>query len=156
MELFIFATIINVILSTVRSLLTIKGTPLIASTANAICYGFYTYVIVLTANGEVDLLWKIIITALANFFGVFIVKLIEKKLTKDKLWKIDFTVNKLDFQPIENRLRELNIPYSYNELGKHTMFSVFANTQKDSGEVAKLVKAYGGKYFVSENKGLLY
>lgn len=153
--IFALATVINVLLSTIRSLMTIKGTPLVASCANAVCYGFYTWIIVLTSNGNVDLLWKIGITALANFVGVFAVKLVEKKLTKDKLWKVDFTVNHKHFKIIEDTLKELDIPYHYNEYGKHTMFGAFCQTQDDTVKVANLVKLYDGKYFISENKGIL-
>ena len=155
MLIFVVATIINVVLSTVRSIFTVKGTPLTASVANAICYGFYTYVIVLTANGSIDLLAKIVITALANFVGVFIVKTFEKKLTKDKLWKIDLTINGQYATALEDTLKALSIPYYYNVYGKHTMFSVFCQTQKQSTKVAELAKVYNGKYFISENKGIL-
>lgn len=152
--IFAFATIINVLLSTVRSIFTIKGTPLTASVANGVCYGFYTWVIVLT-GGSIPLLYKIGITAIANFVGVFVVKTIEKKMTPDKLWKVDFTIHKDHFQIIEDTLKELDIPYYYNEYGKHTMFSTFCQTQSDTEKVANLVKIYNGKYFISENKGLL-
>lgn len=153
--IFALATVINVLLSTTRSLLTIKGSPIVASLANAVCYGFYTWVIVLTSDGGIDLLWKIGITALANFVGVLIVKLIEKKITPDKLWKVDFTINKAHFKVVEDTLKELDIPYYYNEYGKHTMFSTFCQTQDDTDKVANLVKIYKGKYFISENKGVL-
>lgn len=152
--LFILLNVVNVILQTAKSIATVKCGKTLASIVNAVAYGLYTVVIVYT-NCELSLLTKCLVVALSNLLGVYVVKLFEEKMTKDKLWKIDFTVNKLDFQPIEDRLKELNIPYYYNEYGKHTMFSAFANTQKESTEVAKLVKAYGGKYFVSENKGIL-
>lgn len=153
--IFAMATVINVILSTVRSILTIKGTPLVASIANAICYGFYTWVIVLTSSDGMSILLKILITALANFLGVFLVKLLDKKLTPDKLWKVDFTLNKDFFKVIEDSLKSFDIPYCYNEYGKHIMFSAFCQTQSDTSKIARLVKNYGGKYFISENKGIL-
>lgn len=153
--LFAIATIANVILSTVRSIFTIKGTALTASLSNAICYGFYTYVIVLTANGEVDLMVKIAITAAANFIGVYLVKAIEKKAIPDKLWKIDFTCHSTDTKEIEKQLQEVGAPYRYAELGKHINFIVFSENQKQSRQIAKIVKAFNGKWFISENNGIL-
>ena len=155
-ELFAIVTIINVIFSTCRSLLTIKGNWWVAALTNAITYGFYTYVVVLTASGEVDLMVKIGITALANFFGVAIVKIIEKKMTPDKLWKIEFTAYSKDNENIRAELDTIEAQYCYNEFGKHTKFEVFTATQEKSREIAKIVKAYNGKYFITENRSTLY
>lgn len=152
--LFILLNIVNVILQTAKSIATVKCGKGLASVINALAYGLYTVVIVYT-NCDLSLWTKCLVVALSNLIGVYVVKLFEEKMRKDKLWKIDMTILK-DYQPIvEERLKELNIPYFYNEYGKHTMFSAFCQTQKESAEMAKLVKAYNGKYFVSENKGIL-
>lgn len=47
--LFALCTAVNVILSTIKSILTVKGGKFSASFINAITYGFYSYVIVLTS-----------------------------------------------------------------------------------------------------------
>lgn len=154
--LFIMATAINVVLSTARSIITIKGNAFVAGLANAICFGFYTYVIILTNVDSLGTVEKMIITAVCNFVGVFIVKLIEKKLTKNKLWKIDCTIYSANAKTFEEQLKSLNIPYYYNEYGKHTMFSMFTETQNESETVAELVKGFKGKYFITENRSLLY
>ena len=77
--LFAVATAINVILSTVKSILTIKAGKTVAALANAITYGFYTWVIILTNVDGISLWVKMGITAICNFVGVFIVKLIEER-----------------------------------------------------------------------------
>lgn len=152
--LFILLNIVNVILQTAKSIALVKCGKTLASIINALAYGLYTVVIVYT-NCNLALWIKCLVVAIANLIGVYVVKLVEEKLQKDKLWKIDMTILK-DYQPIViDRLNELNIPYVYNEYGKHTMFSAFCSTQKESAEMAKLVKAYNGRYFVSENKGIL-
>ena len=51
--LFFIATLINVILSTLKSVITIKGGRLLASITNAVAYGFNTFIIKMIA--DVDL-----------------------------------------------------------------------------------------------------
>ena len=50
---FALMTVINVTLSTIRSLCTIKGGKWLSATTNAICYGFYPLIVMLTAKGTV-------------------------------------------------------------------------------------------------------
>ena len=88
---FIVFNILNVVIQTTKSLCTIKCEKLVAALVNAIAYGFYTYIIVLTMC-ELPLLVKAVVVAVCNFIGVFVVKFIEEKLRKDKLWKVEVTI----------------------------------------------------------------
>lgn len=58
----------------------------------ALTYGFYSWVIILTTNDNLSTVSKMLITAACNFVGVYLVKLIEEKTRKEKLWKIEATV----------------------------------------------------------------
>jgi len=155
LELFIILNIANVILQTIKSICTVKCGKWGASLVNAIAYGLYTIVIVYT-NCDLDLWAKVIVVAGSNLIGVFIVKLLEEKLQKDKLWKIDLTVRTDKKKYIESELISKHIPYCYNDFGKHTMFSAFCQTQEQSKYIADLVQKYNGKYFVTENRSCLY
>ena len=149
--IFIVCTIVNVILSTIRSLTTIKGGKMLAACTNAITYGFYTFVIVLTADGALDVWVKALVTAAANFIGVFIVKFIEEKLRKDRLWKIEFTVLAPLTTDVDAALDKM--PHSYISISpKHTLFNVYCETQVQSAFVRDLIKQYNAKYFASETK----
>ena len=75
--LFIVMNIVNVVLQTVKSIATIKCGKLMAGLINAVAYGLYTYIVVLTMC-DLPLLAKCLIVALANFVGVYVVKLIEE------------------------------------------------------------------------------
>ena len=88
--LFIVMNIVNVVLQTIKSLATVKCGKWGAAIVNAVAYGLYTYIVVLTMC-DLPLLWKCVIVALANFIGVYVVKLIEEKARKDKLWKVEAT-----------------------------------------------------------------
>ena len=84
---------INVVLSTIKSIATVKGGKFIASLMNALTYGFYSYVIILTTADGLSVGAKMLITAACNFIGVYLVKYFEDKLRKDRLWQITATVN---------------------------------------------------------------
>lgn len=90
--LFALCTAVNVILSTIKSILTVKGGKLSASFINALTYGFYSYVIVLTSADGMPIWLKMAITAVCNFVGVYLIKWIEEKARKDKIWQLSITI----------------------------------------------------------------
>lgn len=149
---FIFFNILNVVIQTVKSIVTIKCNKWVAAIVNAVAYGLYTYIVVLTAS-DIDLWFKIITVALANLVGVFIVKWVEEKKRKDKLWKVELTVPAEYTEAVDFDLRK--IPHSYiKNLGKYTLFNFYCATQAESAKVKAIVDQYEAKYFVSESKTL--
>lgn len=151
--IFAIAQLINVMLSTAKSLFTIKGGWVSASVMNAITYGFYTYVIVLTANADFSTNIKAIITVIVNFVGVAVVKAIEKKMQKDKLWVFNATVKEdnENLKAIVKMLKEMNIKCIYNEVTEslYTM-QIFSNTQNESVMIKGILDNYNVKYYATE------
>ena len=151
--LFALCTAVNVILSTIKSILTVKGGKLSASFINALTYGFYSYVIVLTSADGMPIWLKMAITAVCNFVGVYLVKWIEEKARKDKLWKVELTVPTKYTNTIDCDLHD--VPHSYIKLSdKHTLFNFYCATQKESAKVKAIANQYEAKYFVAESKNL--
>lgn len=151
--LFALCTAVNVILSTIKSILTVNGGKVSASLINAITYGFYSYVIVLTSADGMPIWVKMAITAVCNFVGVYFVKWIEEKARKDKLWKVELTVPTRYTNTIDFDLHD--VPHSYIELSdKHTLFNFYCATQKESAKVKAIANQYEAKYFVAESKNL--
>lgn len=149
--LFALCTAVNVILSTIKSILTVKGGKLSASFINALTYGFYSYVIVLTSADGMPIWLKMAITAVCNFIGVYLVKWIEEKARKDKLWKVELTVPTKYTAIIDFDLHD--VPHSYIKLSdKHTLFNFYCATQKESAKVKSIANQYEAKYFVAESK----
>ena len=70
LALYIIISLINVFLHIVRSILVIKSSKLVASTANCICYTFSAVVIKFIA--ETDLWIAIAVQATTNFIGCYI------------------------------------------------------------------------------------
>lgn len=151
--LFALCTAVNVILSTIKSILTVKGGKFSASFINAITYGFYSYVIVLTSADGIPIWLKMAITAVCNFVGVYLIKWIEEKARKDRLWKVELTVPTKYTNTIDFDLHD--VPHSYIELSdKHTLFNFYCATQKESAKVKAIANQYEAKYFVAESKNL--
>jgi uncharacterized protein YebE (UPF0316 family) len=153
--IFAIATVVNVTLSTVRSICTIKGGKWLSAITNAICYGFYPLIVMLTAKGTVDIVVNMAITATANFICVWIIKFVEEKARKDKLWKVEATVLRGWTRELHKALVEAEIPHNYLEnVGKYTLFNIFCEKQSDSAKAKEILSKYEAKYFVSETKVL--
>lgn len=152
--LFVVMNIINVIIQTVKSITTIKCGKVVAAIVNAVAYGLYTYIVVLTMC-DLPLLAKCLIVAGANFVGVFVVKLFEEKARKDKLWCVQATVLRGYAELLAPHLDKLGIPHNYiDNVGKYTLFNIYCATQEQSKKVKELLTGYEAKYFVSESKTL--
>ena len=150
LTLFIVLSILNVILNTIKSIVTVKGSPLVASLVNGLTFFVYTYVIIFT-NCELNMHLKAIITAVVNIIGVYVVKLIEEKARKDKLWKIEMTIPTQYTTAVDFDLADS--PHNYIKLSdKHTLFNFYCATQKETIKVKEIVNQYGAKYFISETK----
>ena len=152
--LFIVMNIINVVIQTVKSIATIKCGKTAAAIINAVAYGLYTYIVVLTMC-DLPLLAKCLIVAGANFVGVYVVKLIEEKARKDKIWKIECSVPTERVQIVKNWLKARELPFNYIEnVGNYTIFNIYCYTQEDSTKAKGVVEHFRLKYFVSESKTL--
>ncbi len=149
---FIIFSLLNVVIQTAKNILTIKGNRYIASVANAVAFGLYTYILVLI-NGELPLHLKIIVTATVNLIGVFVVKTIEDKARKDKLYKIEVTLEGSYANAVATfaTQRELNFNY-FNTTEGDVVFNFFAKTKKETLLAKEIINAFDGKYFVSETK----
>ena len=150
---FALMTVINVTLSTIRSLCTIKGGKWLSATTNAICYGFYPLIVMLTAKGTVTILVNMTITAVANFVCVWLIKFVEEKARKDKLWKVEVAVPKIHYKSLDFDLR--TVPHNYTKVGEYVMFNFYCNTQADTKKVIEISKQYNGKLSAYESKPLI-
>ena len=149
---FIIATIVNVTLSTIRSLCTINGGKWVSAITNAICYGFYPLIVMLTAEGTVDIIINMIITAVVNFVCVWLIKYVEEKSRKDKLWLVKITVSPKYKECMINSLEACHIPFNYVDVGKWVVFDTYCATQKETQVVEILNEKYRGKKFAIENQ----
>lgn len=148
---FIILNIVNVVIQTVKSIVTVNGGRWSASIVNAVAYGLYTVVVVYMNADGLGIFWKALIIGLANLVGVYVVKLIEEKSRKDKLWKIEAT---FDIDYLEEIHKNVALSHSYIEVGDHVIFNFYAENQRQSAIAKDIIQKYNGKYFVSESKVL--
>lgn len=153
---FVILNFINVLVNTARSLVTVKGGKWVASVMNAICYGYYTVIIVITATYEMPLLMKCIAVAIVNFIGVFTIKFCEEKIQKDKKWVFLATAKIADNSIIEvaKKLKALDIKLLYTPIIVNELYSlqIFSNDRKESEMIEAVLKNYNIKYSAIENK----
>lgn len=151
--IFIVLNILNVVIQTIKSIATVKCDKVIAAIINAIAYGLYTVVTVYMLC-SLPLAWKAFIVAMCNLVGVYVVKWAEEKSRKDKLWKVEATVNPIHLDKLKNIFEKNGIPFSYIDVNKYVIFNLYCVTQKDSHFVKSVLDHYEAKYFVSESKTL--
>ena len=148
---FFLCSLINVILSTCKTVLTVKASKGVATLINACTYGFYAIVVKQLAS--FDLIYTVSITIITNIIGVYVSLWALEKFSKDKLWKIEVTIPTQYLEEVDIELT--NIPHSYIYLSeKHTLFNFYCSTQQESTKVKEIVNKYDAKYFVAESKTL--
>ena len=151
---FITLNILNVIIQTVKSIATIKCGKTLAAIINAVAYGLYTVVTVYMMC-ELELWLKALIVAVANLVGVYVVKFLEEKARKDKLWKVEATIKRNNRQKILSYLINSEIPYNYYLLQTgDIVVNCYCYSQKQSQIVKEILNDCNAKYFVSESKTL--
>jgi uncharacterized protein YebE (UPF0316 family) len=153
--LFVLATVINVTLSTIRSICTIKGGKWISAVTNALCYGFYPLIVMLTAKDTVTIVANMLITAIANFVCVWLIKYVEEKAKKDKMWKVEMAIPKGEETLVANMLDRKNIPHNYVEVGKWVMFNCYCDKQSDTALCVSVARNLKGKISAYESQNLM-
>lgn len=148
--IFIALSIINVVFSTIRSITTIKSGKVVASLISGGYFAFYNIVLIYTVM-SFPMWQKCIITFVCNLIGVYIVKWIEEKMRKDKLWKVEVTIPSGCKDEVDFLLRD--IPHSYITISnKHILFNFYCATQEDTAKVTRICNQYNAKYFASESQ----
>ena len=148
---FVILNVLNVIIQTAKSIVTIKCGKGVAALVNAIAYGLYTVVLVYM-NCDIPLWEKVIVVGSANLIGVYIVKFFEEKSKKDKLWKIEFSLKNGYFNSAIDELNINDISYNSSIFGEYVTITAFANTQEETKIINNIVKKYNAKYFITETK----
>lgn len=145
---FFLISLVNVILSSTKSICTVRYGRGINVLANVVAYSFYTIVVKQTANLPLEI--TVIATAAANALGVWLSYFILDKIQKDRLWKIEVTVPKDHTEEVHTELS--NIPHNYIDIGPRVLFNFYCSTRKETSIVTKHCKKYNGKLFAVENK----
>ena len=145
--IFCICSLVNVVLSTLKTLIMVNAGRGSAIVINAVCYGFYTLVV--KQLGAVDYVTAVVVTILANIVGVWISYKIMDLFTKDKVWRITATLkDKVEFDECVKVLKQYNIGFSYIEQTK--AIDIYSYNQKESAVVKNILANYKHKYFIQE------
>ncbi len=147
--LFFVLNLINVVLGTMRSILTVKSTPFVSMVINTVSYTFYSGIVKLV-SGQ-DMVVVLITTALTNIIGVYIARFILDKCRKDKLWRITATIpNSIDSGMITEKLKTKDIK-SVVYVGEGVkLIDIYSKTQGESIVVKEILEPLKVKYSVVE------
>ena len=147
--IFTVCSLVNVILSTMKTILTVRSTKVVASVINAVTYGFYAIVVKQLAS--LDLTVTVIVTIATNLIGVYLSMWIMDKMKKDCLWKISVTTKD---KSIVKKIENFDIEYTLSPIQykKETYYSIeiFSKNQKDSTIIKNILNEYKVKYNVTE------
>ena len=146
---FFICSLINVMLSTLKTILTVKASKGVATIINAITYGFYAIVVKQLAS--LDLITTVTVTIITNIIGVYVSMWFLERTKKDCLWKISVTTKD---NTLVEKLEKFSISYVMNpvQYKKQTYYNidVFSENQKDSSIIENILKEYKVKYNITE------
>lgn len=149
MIIFIVVQFINVIISTFKSVLTIKGNKFTAALVNSISYTFGAVITKLITKQSFEVV--IIVTFFANLIGVFIAKWILEKREPVKLWVYQVTIRDNEIKEIQDQLLKRNIKYTAVEaLNDRNSVSIYSYSKLESTIVREILKDH--YYTVLESK----
>ena len=145
--IFVVCSLINVILSTLKTLIMVNAGRNSAIFINAVCYGFYTLVV--KQLGAVDYVTAVVVTIIANIVGVWISYKIMDLFKKDKLWRITVTLkNKTEYSFCVGQLEKYNI--GFTPIDKTNSIDIYSYNQQESAIIKNILSNYNHKYFVQE------
>ena len=123
---------------------------------NAVCYGYYTIMIVTTATYDMPLFVKCIAVAVVNFIGVLTIKYCEEKIRKDKKWIIIATakVSNNAIKDVATKLEDLGIKLLYSTVIEDRLYSlqIFSQNSKETTMIKAILDNYDIRYSAVEEQ----
>ena len=145
---------INVALNTAKTIIMHKEEKISSSLINAITFGFYAIIVVMTASA-LPLWITIIITIITNLIGVYGSMWLLNRFKKDSLWEIVATVKGTDnVRYLEMSFAIDKISYNYTNTNKEKeyVFHIYSENQKQSAFIKKELEEINAKYIVHEER----
>lgn len=153
--IFIICSLVNVGLNTAKTIIMHKEEKISSSIINAITYGFYAIIVVMTASA-LPLWITILITALTNLIGVYGSMWLLEKFKQDSLWEITATTDRKNIDEIREYLNICEIAHNYNLVDNYknskVVFRIYSESQKQSEEIKYILDKVGAKRIVHEER----
>ena len=153
--LFTICQLINVALNTAKTIIMHKEEKISSSVINAVTYGFYAIIVVMTASA-LDLWITIIISAVTNLIGVYGSMWVLERFKHDSLWEIHATIsggfdNIFKCSSTLDRMGISFVQLPTNDIDKE-VFHIYSHNQKESLIIKKVLDEHNAKYNVCEER----
>lgn len=144
--------LVNVVLNTLKTIITARASKIPAAIINSLTFGFYTLVVALTA--DMSNLWvNMIITIVANLIGVYYSIWLLEKLRKDKLWEITATIKENFIEVAKNSLSNEKIPFTcWLDSTQHYILHIYSSSQRQSEVIKIILTNCQAKYIVHQEE----
>lgn len=158
---FTICQFVNVALNTIKTIVMHKEEKISSSVINAITYGFYAIIVVMTASA-LPLWITIIITIITNLIGVYGSMWVLELFKKDSLWEIvaNIKLTEKELNDFQSYLTYHAVPfnliklYGVNILDGKIQYTahIYSENQFISTKVKELLDKYNAKYIVHEER----
>lgn len=149
--IFIGLQLVNVMFSTVKSILTVNGGNLSAAIVNMMSYTFGAIVVKLITEQSFEAV--IIVTALTNFIGVYVAKMFMDRIRPVKLWTMMATVKDIDKDEVERSIKHRNIQYVLiSAENDRSLFNIFCYSKGETAMAQEVMKSKEIKYTITEHR----
>ena len=150
---FVALQLLNVILSTIKSVVTIKGNKVTAVLINSIYYGYYTLIIKAIGDATTFTIFGrecdgtivvAVVTILTNIIGVWLSLTVLERLRKDKLWLMKITVENQELHQLKEKLLENNLKFIVlaSTWKDATAIEVYLYNKTESAVISELLKDF--------------
>lgn len=140
------AQLINVILSTIKSVVTIKGTRNQSVIVNTLSYSISAVITVFVAKVS-NVLIAVGVTATTNLIGVYLSYLILDKIRKEKLWLYQGTVLTEQAESLYKDLANAGLDFIQldSKWNKRKPFNVYSYSREDTKRMLSIFSKYDVK-----------
>lgn len=148
--IFITIQFVNVLLSTLKSIITVNGSKETAAVINAISYTFGAVITKLITKQNFAVI--VTITFLSNLIGVYLAKVIVEKTKKERLWTITATVRGINKNSLEQSLQFRGIQYTLIPCeNDRYLFNIYSKSKGESLIIKEILGGHKSKYNIVEN-----
>lgn len=143
--IFIAIQLVNVILSTIKSIVTVNGSRMSASVINAISYTFGAVITKLLTEQSFEV--AIVVTFITNIVGVWLGKYIIDKRQPEHLWTVNATVRSKEKQALEDKLKSRSIQFILLPAeNDRYLYTIFARSKAESSLLQEILSGFDVKY----------
>lgn len=143
--IFIIVQLANVIIATIKAIVTVNGGRMSASIISAVSYTFAAAITKLLTQQSFAV--AITVTFITNIIGVWLGKYIMDKREPERLWTVNATVRGKEKQALEKSLLERSIQFILLPAeNDRYLYTIFARSKAESSLLQEILAGFNVKY----------